>query len=89
VGSTGGISGTFNGYIAESNDALGKDPTFLGAPVNDPLNPLMSSAYADAGTVDEGRIWLLTAAFGPDGTPWAAPLALGVVGRLASHQGNH
>jgi hypothetical protein len=114
VGSTGGISGTFNGYIAESNDALGNDPTFLGAPVNDPSNPLMSSAYADAGTVDEGRIWLLTAAFGPDGTPWAgfhcanmtngattgtptsitcpngaapppAPLALGVVGRLASH----
>jgi hypothetical protein len=62
-------------------------------------------------------IWLLTAAFGPDGTPWAAfhcgnmttgstagapassitcpdgeaapapPLALGVVGRLASHLG--
>jgi len=75
----------------------------------------MSSAYADAITADQGRIWLLTAAFGPDGTPWAAfhcanlttgvttgtptsitcpngapapaaaPLALGVVGRLASH----
>jgi hypothetical protein len=80
----------------------------------------MSSAYADAITADQGRIWLLTDAFGPDGTPWAAfhcgnmtngtttgvpasitcpngaappaaPLALGVVGRLASdhdQQGN-
>lgn len=114
VGSTGGILGTFNGYIAESNDALGNDPTFEGAPVNDPKTPLMSSAYADAITAAKGRIWLLTTAFGPDGTPWAAfhcanmtngvttgtptsitcpngaappaaPLALGVVGRLASH----
>jgi hypothetical protein len=79
----------------------------------------MSSAYAEAVTADQGRIWLLTVAFGPDGTPWAAfhcgnvtkgmttgkaepfpfqcpgntiapqtaPLALGVVGRLASGNG--
>jgi hypothetical protein len=116
LGSPGGINGTFNGYIAESNDALSEDPTFMGASVNDPLHPLMSSAYADAVTVDEGRIWLLTTAFGPDGTPWAgfqcanmtdgatpgtttsitcpngaapppAPLALGVVGRLATDLG--
>jgi hypothetical protein len=115
VGSTGGMLGTFNGYITESNDALGSNPTFLGAPVNDPKAPLMSSAYADAITAAQGRIWLLSAAFGPDGTPWAAfhcanmtngsttgmplasltcpngaaapaaPLALGVVGRLANH----
>jgi hypothetical protein len=119
VGSTGGMSGTFNGYIAESKDALGGDPTFFGASVNDPAEPLMSSAYADAITADQGRIWLLTDVFGPDGTPWAAfhcanvttgmttgkptsitcpngapapaaaPLALGVVGRLASHHDDH
>jgi hypothetical protein len=71
VGSTGGMTGTFNGYITYSNNALGSDPTFLGAPVNDPTTPLMSSAYADAITADKGRIWLLSAAFGPDGTPWA------------------
>ena len=56
VGSLGGISGTFNGYIAESNDALGEDPTFVGASVNDPLHPLMSSAYANAETSNKGRI---------------------------------
>jgi hypothetical protein len=72
VGSTGGLSGTFNGYIAESKDALGGDPTFFGASVNDPAEPLMSSAYANAITAVRGRIWLLTDAFGPDGTPWAA-----------------
>jgi hypothetical protein len=119
VGSTGGSLGTFNGYIAESWDVLGDDPTFVGAPVNDPKSPLMSSAYAESAvSAGEGRIWLLTAAFGPDGTPWAAfhcgnmtngtttgvpasiicpngaappapPLALGVVGRLASHHWNY
>jgi hypothetical protein len=118
LGSPGGMNGAFNGYIAESNDALSEDPAFVGASVNDPLHPLMSSAYADAGTVDEGRIWVLTTAFGPDGTPWAgfqcanmtdgtttgtttsiicpngaapppAPLALGVVGRLATDYGQH
>jgi hypothetical protein len=120
VGSTGGILGTFNGYITESKDALGSDPTFVGAPVNDPQKPLMSSAYAESAvSAGEGRIWLLTDAFGPDGSPWAAfhcgnttngtttgvplasltcpngaaapaaPLALGVVGRLASQHGNH
>ena len=117
VGSTGGVLGTFNGYIAESRDALSSDPTFLGASVNDPQKPLMSSAYADAITADQGRIWLLTTAFGPDGTPWAAfhcgnmtngsttgtptsitcpngaappaaPLALGVIGRLARDHGS-
>jgi hypothetical protein len=116
VGTTGGSLGTFNGYITESKDALDEDPTFVGAPVNDPKSPLMSSAYAESATsASEGRIWFLTDAFGPDGTPWAAfhcgnltngtttgvplasltcpngaappapPLALGVVGRLASH----
>src|SRR6516165_454060 len=72
VGSTGGMSGTFNGYIAESKHAFGRNPTFFGASVNDPAEPLMSSAYANAITADQGRIWLLSAAFGPDGTPWAA-----------------
>jgi hypothetical protein len=120
IGSTGGIDGAFNGYIAESKDALGENPTFLGAPVNDPLQPLMSSAYAESAiSASQGRIWFLTDAFGPDGTPWAAfhcanmtngtttgvplpsvtcpngaappaaPLALGVVGRLAIDHGNH
>lgn len=115
-GSPAGMNGAFNGYITESNDALGADPTFVGASVNDPLHPIVSSAYANAGTVDLGRIWLLTTVFGPDGTPWAAfhcanmtdgattgtttpitcpngaaappaPLALGVVGRLATGHG--
>jgi hypothetical protein len=72
VGSTGGTSGTFNGYIAESKHALRRNPTFFGASVNDPAEPLMSSAYANAITANQGRIWLLSAAFGPDGTPWAA-----------------
>jgi hypothetical protein len=120
IGSTGGIDGTFNGYITESWDALDENPTFIGAPVNDPKTPLMSSAYAESAiSASQGRIWFLTDAFGPDGTPWAAfhcanmtngtttgipaasitcpdgaappaaPLALGVVGRLASDHGNH
>src|SRR4029077_19605329 len=72
VGSTGGMSGTFNGYIAESKHALRMNPRFLGAPVNDPAEPLMSSAYANAITANQGRLWLLSTAFGPDGTPWAA-----------------
>ena len=72
VGSSGGQSGTFNGYISESRNALDLDPTFLGAPVNDPASPLMSSEYAESATsAGEGRIWVLSAAFGPDGTPWA------------------
>ena len=79
----------------------------------------MSSAYAEATTANQGRMMVLTATFGPDGTPWAAfhcanvtagvttgtttfitcpngaaapaaaPLALGVVGRLASHHDDH
>jgi hypothetical protein len=69
------MNGTFNGYIAESNDALSEDPTFVGASVNDPLHPLMSSAYANAGTVDLGRIFVLNTAFGPDGTPWRHSIA--------------
>jgi hypothetical protein len=114
AGSTGGMSGTFNGYISESKHALRRNPTFFGASVNDPAEPLMSSAYANATTAVQGRMMVLTAAFSPDGTPWAAfhcanmtngvttgtpssitcpngaappaaPLALGVVGRLASH----
>ena len=120
VGTTGGIEGTFNGYIAEFNNALGANPTFIGAPVNDPLKPLMSSAYAESAiSASQGRIYALSITFGPDGMPWAgfhcgnttlgtttgvplasltcpngaaapaAPLALGVVGRLASHHGNH
>ena len=103
-----------------SNNALGANPTFIGAPVNDPLKPLMSSAYAElAISASQGRIYALSITFGPDGMPWAgfhcgnttlgtttgvplasltcpngaaapaAPLALGVVGRLASHHGNH
>jgi hypothetical protein len=120
VGTTGGIDGTLIGYIAESNNALDADPTFIGAPVNDPLKPLMSSAYAESAiSASQGRIYALSITFGPDGMPWAgfhcgnttlgtttgvplasltcpngaaapaAPLALGVVGRLASHHGNH
>jgi hypothetical protein len=110
-------SSTFNGYITESNNAIGSDPTFLGAPVNDPASPLMSSAYAEAITATRGRLWLLSVAFGRDGTPYAgfhcgnmtlgsttgmdasitcpngeapppAPLALGVVGSLVSHNGS-
>ena len=119
VGTTGGIDGTFNGYIAESNNALGADPTFIGAPVNDPQKPLMSSAYAESAvSASQGRIYALSIIFGPDGMPWAgfhcgnttngtttgvplasltcpngaaappAPLALGVVGRLARGHGN-
>jgi hypothetical protein len=119
IGSTGGIDGTFNGYIAESREALGNDPIFVGASVNDPKTPLMSSAYAESAiSASQGRIWFLTNAFGPDGTAWAAfhcanmtngtttgvpaasitcpngeappaaPLALGVVGRLANDHGN-
>lgn len=71
VGSPGGISGGFNGYITDSRDALSKDPTFIGASVNDSSRPLMSSAYAEAITALKGRIWTLTPVFGPDGSVWA------------------
>jgi FG-GAP-like repeat len=115
TGSTGGIFGGFNGYITESWDALSTNPTFIGASVNDPSQPLMSSAYAENISSNKGRIWTLTPVFGPDGSVWAgfhcanfttgvttgvpaasitcpggaaapsaAPLALGVVGRLAA-----
>jgi hypothetical protein len=72
VGTTGGVLGTFNGYIAESYDAFSKDPTFIGAPVNDPEKPLMSSAYAESAiSASQGRIYALSITFGLDGMPWA------------------
>jgi hypothetical protein len=97
VGSSDGGQ-TFNGFVTESRDALGGDPTFWSAPVNDPAQPLMSGSYARSSTIGD-RLWFLTDTFGPDGTPWASfhcaqetPCRggqsgqgpLGVVGRLAS-----
>jgi hypothetical protein len=114
TGTTGGIDGSFNGYITQSSDALSTNPTFIGASVNNPSQPIMSSAYAENITSNKGRIWTLSPVFGPDGSVWAgfhcanfttgvttgvpaasitcpngaaapsaAPLAFGVVGRLA------
>jgi hypothetical protein len=119
TGTTGGILGSFNGYITQSWDALGKDPIFVGASVNNPSQPIMSSAYAENISSNKGRIWTLSPVFGPDGSVWAgfhcgnfttgvttgvpaasitcpngaaapsaAPLAFGVVGRLANDHGN-
>ncbi|MFN2626892.1 MAG: sialidase family protein [Mycobacteriales bacterium] len=37
---------TWNGYIVETVDALAKNPTFYGAPINDPLDPLVKGMCA-------------------------------------------
>jgi hypothetical protein len=85
----GGAS--FNGYITETHHALGRRPLFWSASVNAPHRPLVSGSRPQ--TFGD-RLFFVSAAFGPDGVPWAAfhcayetacrGERVGVVGRLAT-----
>jgi hypothetical protein len=83
----------FDGYLTESWQAASRAPVFWSAAVNNPAQPLMSGDTATS-AVHGDRMWFVTVAFGPDGTPWTAlhcsrtpacPLRDGVVGRLLGH----
>ena len=91
LGARSGASGAaFSGYITESFDALARRPVFWSAAVNRPSQPLYPGAHAE--TFGD-RLFFISDAFGPDGTPWAAFHCLdeptcpgarvGVVARLA------
>jgi hypothetical protein len=83
-----GSSG-LDGYLTKSDDALSAHPVWWGASLNDPRQPLISTA--DPETFGD-RLFFLTDAFAPGGEPWAAfhcaktgacpGERIGVVGRL-------
>jgi len=88
LGTTDGEN--FDGYVTESWQANEANPVFWSAPVNNPGQPLMTGAVATS-AVHGDRMWFITVAFGPGGTPWTAfhcagttacPLRDGVAGRL-------
>jgi hypothetical protein len=90
LGTTDGTN--FNGYIAETWNALSQRPLLWGTSINDPSQPLMSGAVATSATHGD-RMWFITESFDSHGTPWAAfhcsrttacPLRDGVVGKLAT-----
>ncbi len=90
LGSTDG-GATFSGYITEFGDALTRRPVYWSAIVNNPSQPLMSGSRLQ--TFGD-RLFFISAAFGPNGTPWAALQCayeslcpnerVGVVARLAA-----
>jgi hypothetical protein len=90
LGSTDG-GATFDGYIAEFTNTLARRPVFWSAVVNNPSQPLMSGSRPQ---VFGDRLFFISDAFGPDGTPWAALQCayeklcpnerVGVVARLAT-----
>lgn len=92
-GSTNG-GRTYNGYLAESSDALARKPIWWSASVNDPAHPLERGAPS---TLYGDREWFSTVEFGADGTPWAGfhcvrtercpGNRVGMVGRLAAPAG--
>jgi hypothetical protein len=72
-GSTDGTR--FNGYLAESTDALDPAPTFWSATVNDPSEPLFASGFDNnyaaslsGGDLDE----LVQVKYAPSGDVWAS-----------------
>jgi hypothetical protein len=79
-----------SGYITESSNVLSAKPLFWSASVNAPSRPLINvltpPSFSD-------RFFYLSAAIGPDGTPWAGfqcastdacqGQRIGIVGRLA------
>ena len=89
LGSTDAGS-TYNGYITQSRHVLAANPVFWSAAVNDPAQPLQPGQVATSALFGD-RMWLLTVAFGPDGSAWAAfhcahtltcPDREGIAGRL-------
>jgi hypothetical protein len=90
LGSTDG-GASFSGYLTESHNTLGSRPVFWSAAVNDPARALIAGARPQ---VFGDRLFFISDAFGPDGTPWAAfhcayesacpGKRIGVVGRLAA-----
>jgi hypothetical protein len=74
-GSVDGIR--YDGYVAESRDALKAEPTFESATVNDPADPLYPEGWVsgyDASYFNNGgdEITLIQVKYGPDGDIWAA-----------------
>ncbi len=62
---------TWNGYIAESANALSAHPTFYAAPVQRPSSPLWKGG--DCGPIRCGNLGdFFTVRIGPDGSVWAA-----------------
>ncbi len=74
-GSTdGGL--TYNGYLAESSDALGAEPTFWSATVNDPADPLFSYGFESGYSLyyfntGDGHEFVQVK-YSPDGDVWGA-----------------
>ena len=74
-GSTAGIAGPFNGYMAETTTALASAPTFRSAIVNDPAVPLSPETF----DVGYGRLFsggelheIVRPVYAPNGDIWAS-----------------
>lgn len=61
-------SANLSGYITESSDVLARRPVFWSAAVNNPARPL----YPAHEEIFGDRLFYISDAFAPDGTPWAA-----------------
>jgi hypothetical protein len=61
-------SANFSGYITESSNALARRPVFISAAVNSPTRPLYPGSHTE--TFGD-RLFVISDAFAPDGTPWA------------------
>jgi hypothetical protein len=59
---------TWNGYIAESGDALASHPSFYVAPANNPAQPIVRGNCDPNGCQAENDF--LDIRLGPDGSPW-------------------
>ncbi|HMJ12927.1 MAG TPA: hypothetical protein VK524_16005, partial [Polyangiaceae bacterium] len=85
-GSTNGDTGPFNGYIAESTNALSARPSFHSALVNDPAKPLSPQGYdvgyarlPSGGELNE----IIKPTYAPNGDIWvgfARDMCLGYAG---------
>jgi hypothetical protein len=62
-----GAGRTYDAYMGVSYDALGPNPTFYSATVNDPVNDAFVVGACCGGVQD-----FIDVRIGPDGTPWGA-----------------
>ncbi|MHB8669221.1 MAG: sialidase family protein [Acidimicrobiales bacterium] len=69
LGQAQGHSG-LDGYLTETSDALGVDPVFFSAALNDPSRPLMTSTSLQG--APSVLVDYVGADIAPDGTPWAS-----------------
>lgn len=67
---------TFNGYVAESTDALEAEPTFWSATANDPADPLFSNGFESGYHVyyfnTGDGVEFVQVKYAPNGDIWAA-----------------